>query len=239
MEIIPAIDLINGKCVRLSGGDYRQMTVYFDDPLDAALLFEDAGIKRVHMVDLEGAKEGYPMQLNVLERIASKTKLHIDFGGGLKSSQSVSDAFNAGARYVNIGSAAVKTPELFAQWLDDFGSQTIILGADCKDKLVAIGGWLESTQLEIISFLREKLELGITQAFVTDISKDGLLKGPSFELYAEIQQELPNLFLIASGGVSSKKDLDQLAEQGLAAVIVGKAFYEGHITIKQLAEYAH
>ena len=234
IEIIPAIDLIDGKCVRLVQGDFAQKKIYSENPLDVAKMFENAGLARLHMVDLDGAKSGSPANLKVLEKIAANTNLTIDFGGGIKTDEDIEAVFDAGAKIVGIGSVAVKEPEKFFAWLERYGGERILLGADVNGKNLAINGWQTATDIEIMPFLREYFARGVTQAFVTDISKDGLLEGSSNLLYAEILRALPRLKLIASGGVSKIEDIRELEKIGCAGVIVGKAIYEGRIRINQL-----
>ncbi|MES2629729.1 MAG: 1-(5-phosphoribosyl)-5-[(5-phosphoribosylamino)methylideneamino]imidazole-4-carboxamide isomerase [Bacteroidota bacterium] len=234
MQLIPAIDLIEGKCVRLTEGDYATRKIYNEDPLEVALAFEDAALERLHMVDLDGARTGSPVNLKVLEKIAAKTSLIIDFGGGIKKDQDLSDVFNAGATLATIGSVAVKDPELFASWVKKYGPDQILLGADVKNEKIAVGGWLETTDVWLLDFLQRNLELGLRQVFVTDISKDGKLEGPSFELYKKVIGELEDIQLIASGGVSGIGDLEKLAEDGLHGAIIGKAIYEGRVSLKEL-----
>ncbi len=234
MKIIPAIDLIDGKCVRLSQGDYDTKKVYNENPLDVALEFEDLGITRLHMVDLDGAKAGQVINLKVLETIASKTSLKIDFGGGIKSDQSITDVFNAGAIMASIGSVAVKNPELFESWLLAYGGDKIYLGADVKDEKIFVSGWLEGTDQNIFDFLKHWQSKGLKHYFCTDIAKDGLLQGPSVELYQKLIQEFPKLNLTASGGIASAEDLDKLAEIGCDGAITGKAIYEKRISLEEL-----
>jgi phosphoribosylformimino-5-aminoimidazole carboxamide ribotide isomerase len=237
MEIIPAIDLIDGKCVRLTQGDYSKKTVYNENPLEVAKEFEDLGIKRLHLVDLDGAKKGEVVNLKVLENIAAQTKLVIDFGGGIKNDVSIENVFNAGAAFATIGSLAVKQPEVLFSWLKKYGADKIMLGADVKNENIAIGGWLETTDINIYDFLKINFIKGITNVFCTDISKDGLLQGPSIALYKKIMEEIPELKLIASGGVSDMKDVLELEKIGCGGVIIGKAIYEGRITIDELKNY--
>ena len=234
IEIIPAIDIIDGKCVRLSQGDYNQKTVYNSDPLEVARSFEDAGVTRLHLVDLDGAKASHIVNWKVLETIASKTNLIIDFGGGLKTDEDLRIAFDSGAQMITGGSIAVKNKEVFLSWIDKFGADKIILGADVKDDKVAVSGWIEDSGLEIIDFVGSYVEKGITKVISTDISKDGMLTGPSFELYENLQSNFSELYVIASGGVSNMDDIIQLQEKGVPAVITGKAIYEGKITLKQI-----
>lgn len=237
MDIIPAIDLIDGKCVRLVQGDFDQKTVYGDNPVEVALHFQDLGLKRLHVVDLDGAKKGEVQQLKVLEQLASKTHLEIDFSGGIKSLEAAQLVLDAGASFFAVGSMAVKNPELLQVILSHIHPKKILLAADVKDGYVATAGWQQQSVQEIISFLSYWVKQGITQAFVTDISKDGMLKGPSFDLYAEILKQVPELSLIASGGVSNMNDLERLKVQGLSGAIVGKAYYEKRISDEELVKY--
>jgi phosphoribosylformimino-5-aminoimidazole carboxamide ribotide isomerase len=236
IEIIPAIDLIDGKCVRLTQGDFAQKKIYNENPLSAANDFENAGLKRLHIVDLDGAKRGKVANLKVLETIAANTNLTIDFGGGIKTDEDIKSVFDAGAEMASIGSVAVKTPEKFFAWLEKYGSEKILLGADVKGKNLAINGWQTETQIEILAFLKEYFAKGIMQTFVTDISKDGLLQGSANELYAEILREIPDLKLIASGGVSKIEDLSELEKIGCSGVIIGKAIYESKIKLEDLTK---
>lgn len=237
MQLIPAIDIINGKCVRLTQGDYDSVKVYNENPLEIAKQFEDAGLTRVHVVDLDGAKAGAVRNWKVLESIASKTGLDIDFGGGIKTEKDVSIVLESGAKWATIGSIAVKDEELFVEWIDKFGSSSFILGADVKDEKIAISGWLETTDIWIYDFIRKYMKHGLKQIFCTDVKKDGLLQGPSVKLYKNIITEFPSLHLIASGGVSSLKDLEELAAIGCNAAIVGKAIYENRISLKELKTF--
>ncbi len=236
-EIIPAIDIIGGKCVRLSQGDYNQKTVYNTNPLEVARMFEDAGLKRLHLVDLDGAKAHHIVNYKVLETIASKTNLIIDFGGGLKSDADLKIAFENGAAMVTGGSIAVKAPDMFFRWIEQFGPDKIILGADVRNGKIAVSGWQEDSSLEIIPFIKSFAQKGITKVISTDICKDGMLQGPSFDLYKQVLEELPSLYLIASGGISQMDDVHKLAEMGVPGVITGKAIYEGKITLKELEKY--
>lgn len=236
IEIIPAIDIIDGKCVRLSQGDYNAKKVYNEDPLEVAQMFEDAGICRLHLVDLDGAKAKHIVNLRVLERIAKRTSLVIDFGGGVQSDSDIADAFNAGASMVTGGSIAVRNKELFSTWIDKYSSDKIILGADCKDHKIAVSGWQEGTSLDILPFIEEYTKKGIYYVVCTDISKDGMLQGPSFELYKEILNAFPELYLIASGGVGSLQDILDLEKAGVPAVILGKAIYENKVTLEELSK---
>lgn len=237
IEIIPAIDIIDGKCVRLSQGDYAQKTIYNEDPLEVALEFQDAGITRLHLVDLDGAKAQHIVNWKVLERIASKTNLTIDFGGGLKSDEDLKVAFNSGAEMITGGSIAVKNPEIFLSWLDKFGAERIILGADANHGKIAVSGWQEESNEEILPFIKNYSDKGITKVISTDISKDGMLQGPSFDLYDQILDELPELHIIASGGIAEFDDILKLDDNGVPAVIVGKAIYENHISLQQIEHY--
>jgi phosphoribosylformimino-5-aminoimidazole carboxamide ribotide isomerase len=237
IEIIPAIDILGGKCVRLSQGDYARQTVYNADPLDVAKMFEDAGIRRLHLVDLDGAREKHIVNYRVLERISMKTRLVIDFGGGLKSGDDLRIAFECGASMITGGSIAVKEREIFLGWLEKYGSGKIILGADAREGKIAVSGWQEDSELEIIPFLQSYVDEGIKIVISTDISKDGMLSGPSFALYQDILAQFPGLFLIASGGISSLEDIYKLAEMNIPGVITGKAIYEGKITLKEIQKY--
>ncbi len=238
IEIIPAMDLIGGKCVRLTQGDFSRETVYSDDPLDTAKRFEAAGLKRLHMVDLDGARSGTPANLHVLEYIASATSLVIDYGGGVKSETDVATVFGAGAAMINIGSVAVRQPESFIGWLEKFGNNKFLLGADSKNGKVAIDGWQTSTKVPILAFLRDFAERGVTHAFVTDIASDGAMAGPALELYRKILEEVQEIDLIASGGVRSIDDIDELESIGCSGVIIGRALYENTIKLEDLAKYA-
>jgi phosphoribosylformimino-5-aminoimidazole carboxamide ribotide isomerase len=215
ITIIPAIDLIDAKCVRLSQGDYNQKTVYNENPLEVAKMFEDAGITRLHLVDLDGAKAKHIVNHKVLETIASKTKLVIDFGGGLKSDEDLRVAFESGAQMITGGSIAVKDRETFLHWIETYGSEKIILGADAKDKMIVVSGWQEVSELSILDFIESYTSKGIRQVISTDIARDGMLTGPSIDLYKEIMEQFPNLGLIASGGISSMKDIYELDEMGI------------------------
>ncbi|PIF05700.1 MAG: 1-(5-phosphoribosyl)-5-[(5-phosphoribosylamino)methylideneamino]imidazole-4-carboxamide isomerase [Draconibacterium sp.] len=237
IEIIPAIDIIDGKCVRLSQGDYAQKTVYNENPLELARRFEDTGLRRLHLVDLDGAKAKHVVNHKVLEAIATKTNLVIDFGGGLKSGKDIEIAFNSGASMVTGGSIAVKERETFLGWLEKYGSEKIILGADAKAGKIAISGWLEDTDLSVIDFITDYKKLGIRKVISTDIARDGMLSGPSFDLYADILCVLPDMELIASGGISSMDDIFKLDEMGVPGIITGKAIYEGRITFKDIENY--
>lgn len=237
IEIIPAIDLIDGKCVRLTQGDYSQKKIYNENPIEVAKMFQDAGISRLHLVDLDGAKAQHIVNYIVLERITSKTDLIVDFGGGLKSDDDLRIAFECGASMVTGGSIAVKNPEKFTGWIEKYGSEKIMLGADVKNMKIAVSGWMEDTDIELIPFLETYQKRGISKIICTDISKDGMLEGPSIELYRDIIRKLPDVFLIASGGVSSIADIEILHDCGVPAVIFGKAIYEGKIKLKDLSRF--
>ena len=237
MQLIPAIDIINGKCVRLTQGDYSSVKIYNENPLEVAKEFEDAGLTRVHVVDLDGAKAGEVRNWKVLEAIASRTDMKIDFGGGIKTEKDVSIVLESGARWATIGSIAVKDEELFVDWIDKFGATSFILGADVKDEKIAISGWLETTNIWIFDFIKKYMKHGLKQIFCTDVKKDGLLQGPSVKLYKSIITEFPSLHLIASGGVSSIKDLEDLAAIGCNAAIIGKAIYENRISLEELKDF--
>lgn len=237
MFLIPAIDIIDGKCVRLSQGDYNKVTKYYNDPLDAALQFQDYGIQKLHLVDLDGAKEKRIINHKTLEKIASKTTLHIDFGGGLQSDEDLKIAFECGAKQITGGSIAVKNKEMFSNWLLKFGNEKIILGADAKDRKIAVHGWQETSNLHLFDFVESYLEKGIKYCISTDVAKDGMLQGPSIDLYKEMKDKYPDLQLIASGGVSNMKDLEELKKVGVYGVIIGKAFYEGKITLTEMKNF--
>lgn len=237
MFIIPAIDLIGGKCVRLSQGDYSSKKEYHDDPLEMAKRFEGAGISRLHLVDLDGAKAKKIINGDVLERICGGTSLQVDFGGGIQADEEIEKAFSFGAKQVTGGSIAVKNPVLFNEWITKYGSEKIILGADAKNKKIAVGGWEETTSVDLIPFIQSYFDKGIRYVICTDVAKDGLLQGPSVDLYREILQEIPELKLIASGGVSSVEDLEELEKVGVYGAIVGKAYYEGRVTLEELASF--
>lgn len=234
IELIPAIDIIDGKCVRLSQGDYNSKKVYGENPVELAKEFEAHGIKRLHVVDLDGAASHHIVNYRVLEQITSETSLVVDFGGGVKSDDDLRIAFECGARMVTGGSIAVKNPELFCSWLQTYGSERIILGADVKNRMIAVGGWKESSNHDLFPFLDDYISKGINKVICTDIDCDGMLQGPSITLYKEILQQHPDLYLIASGGVSSMDDIRALQAAKIPAVIFGKALYEGRITLKEL-----
>lgn len=237
MRIIPAIDIIDGKCVRLSKGDYNTKKIYNENPLEVAKKFEASGIQHLHLVDLDGAKASHIVNYKVLEQIATKTNLTIDFGGGLKSDADLKIAFNSGANQITGGSIAIKNPTLFKSWISKFGTNKIILGADANNEKVAIGGWLEESEEELIPFIQNYHKQGIQYVICTDIAKDGMLEGPSFDLYQKILSQCEGIKLIASGGVSSFDELPKLAEIGCEATIIGKAIYENKISLKQLENY--
>ncbi|HEY4108966.1 1-(5-phosphoribosyl)-5-[(5-phosphoribosylamino)methylideneamino]imidazole-4-carboxamide isomerase [Puia sp.] len=234
MEIIPAIDIIDGKCVRLTQGDYSQKKVYNERPLEVAQAFEDAGLRRLHLVDLDGAKAGAVKNWKVLETLAGKTGLVIDFGGGIKTAADVEIVFNSGAALATVGSIAVKDGPLFVSWLREYGAERFLLGADVKEEKIAVGGWLETTDRWVYDFIAEYLEKGVKQVFCTDVSKDGLLQGPALDLYQNIVGKFPELHFIASGGVSGIEDVRLLEEVGCKGVIIGKAIYEGRIKLEEL-----
>lgn len=237
MQIIPAIDIIDGKCVRLTQGDYEQKKIYNEHPLEVAKQFENVGLQRLHLVDLDGAKAGAVKNWKVLETIAAKTSLVIDFGGGIKTEKDVNIVFNSGAALATIGSLAVKNEAEFVKWLLQFGADKFLLGADVKDEKITVGGWLETTDIWIYDFLHKYIDQGVQQVFCTDVSKDGLLAGPAVDLYKKIIERFPSLHFIASGGVSSVKDLEELAAIGCNGVIVGKAIYENKISLPELMKY--
>jgi phosphoribosylformimino-5-aminoimidazole carboxamide ribotide isomerase len=235
MQIIPAIDIIEGKCVRLTQGDYAQKTIYNENPLEVALQFQDAGLERLHLVDLDGAKAGAVKNWKVLEQLTSKTKMIIDFGGGIKKEEDLRIVFDSGAAYATIGSLAVKEEAKFVAWLQAYGASKFLLGADVKDEKIAVGGWLETTDINILDFIKRYTAHGISQLFCTDVSKDGKLEGPSITLYEKIITQFPDLHFIASGGVSNLTDLEQLKEIGCKGAIVGKAIYENRISLEELS----
>ena len=237
IEIIPAIDIIDGKCVRLSQGDYGQKIIYNENPLEVAKMFEDAGLKRLHLVDLDGARAHHIVNQSVLQRIATQTGLIVDFGGGLKSDEDLKIAFESGASMVTGGSIAVKSPETFMKWIGKYGAEKIILGADAMHEMIAVTGWLESTGTSIFSFIKDWHSKGITKIISTDISRDGMLQGAATDLYKRILLSVPGTYLIASGGVSSMADIYELQDAGIPAVITGKAIYEGGITMDEIREF--
>jgi len=234
MEIIPAIDIINGQCVRLTQGDYQQKKVYNKDPLEVAKQFEAAGIKRLHLVDLDGAKSRHIVNHHVLEKIATQTNLIIDFGGGLKSNEDVHIAFESGAHQITGGTIAVKNKDLFLSWIEQYGGEKIILGADVKDQKIAVHGWQEASDIDLFDFLADYIKQGIQYVICTDISKDGMLEGAANNLYKKIIKTFPELKLIASGGVANMQDLIDLKSLGCYGAITGKAIYEGRVSLKEL-----
>ena len=237
MRIIPAIDIIDGKCVRLSKGDYDTKKIYNENPLEVAKSFEDTGIKYLHLVDLDGAKSSKIINHKVLEQIALKTNLKIDFGGGLKTNEDLKIAFESGATQITGGSIAVKNPTLFKEWISQYGTDKIILGADTNNRKIAVSGWLEESNEELIPFIQNYQREEISYVICTDIAKDGMLEGPSFDLYKEILEKCENIKLIASGGISTFEELPKLAELGCEGTIIGKAIYEGRISLKQLENF--
>ena len=237
MRIIPAIDIIDGKCVRLSKGDYDTKIIYNENPLEVAKSFEAHGIEYLHLVDLDGAKSSKIVNYKILEQIANQTSLKIDFGGGLKSDDDLRIAFESGANQITGGSIAVKNRAIFEKWISEYGSDKIILGADAKDEKIAVSGWLEDSNEDLIPFIQDYQTKGIQYVICTDIAKDGMLEGPSFDLYEKILAEAKGVKLIASGGISTFDELPKLAELGCEGTIIGKAIYEGRITLKQLENY--
>jgi phosphoribosylformimino-5-aminoimidazole carboxamide ribotide isomerase len=235
MRIIPAIDIIDGKCVRLTQGDYAQKKIYHENPLDAARSFEAAGLTHLHLVDLDGAKHGKVVNWGVIESIVKETSLRVDFGGGIKTTEEIERLVNMGVRQVNLGSIAVKEPDKITEWLEQFGHQRIILSADVKNEMISINGWQHDSSINIVTFLRDYIQRGIENVTCTDISTDGMLSGPNIELYKKVLLSFPQLNLIASGGVSTLEDLHELQTIGVDGVIVGKAIYEGKISLEQLA----
>lgn len=234
IELVPAIDVIDGKCVRLTKGDYNNKTTYNDSPLDLAIRFESLGFRRLHMVDLEGAKSKHVVNIETLKKITDSTNLKVDFGGGIKTEDDIKMAFDNGASMVTVGSVAVTHRQLFMKWLDQFGAERIILGADVRNGKVSINGWKEDTAEDIVSFLKYYVGKGVKNVLCTDISKDGMLSGPAFSLYQSILASFPEINLIASGGVSNVDDIKKLGEKGVHSVVFGKAIYEGRINIETL-----
>jgi len=237
MEIIPAIDIIDGKCVRLTRGDYNAKTIYNESPLEIAKIFADLGIRRLHLVDLEGAREKRLINLNTLEKIATETDLVIDYGGGIQTTEDLQNVFSAGASMATIGSIAVKNKTLFIEWLKAFGGEKLILGADVRDGNVAVAGWLETTEHNVVDFIKSYEKLGVINVLCTDISRDGMLQGSAVALYKELQQKFPTLKIIASGGVTTLIEIEELRKAGVGGVIVGKAIYEGKIDPQQLLPF--
>jgi len=238
MRIIPAIDIIDGKCVRLTQGDYAQKTIYNENPLEVAKMFEAEGIQYLHLVDLDGAKANHVVNYKVLSEICTHTNLKVDFSGGIKTHDDLRKVLDYGANQVSIGSLAVKNPELFLQWVQEFGSKKIMLSADVKNNYIAVQGWQEESQITLSDFLKKYADAGIKYVICTDISKDGMLQGASVELYQSLIQQLPELHIIASGGVSDEQDIQKLHALGCEGVIIGKAIYEGRINLKNLLQYA-
>ena len=236
MRIIPAIDIIDGKCVRLTKGDYATKKIYNENPLEIAKEFEANGIQYLHLVDLDGAKLGRIVNYKILEQISENTNLKIDFGGGLKTNADLEIAFNSGANQITGGSIAVKNPDLFQEWISKYGSK-IILGADVYNEKIAVSGWQETSDLDLLPFIKKYQNFGIETIICTDISKDGMLEGPSFSLYEKILSDFPDINLIASGGISSFEELPKLQLLGCEGVIIGKAIYEGKISLKQLQNF--
>lgn len=234
IEIIPAIDIIGGQCVRLTQGDYSQRTVYSSDPVEIAKSYEAIGIRRLHVVDLDGAKAAAPQNLDTLRKIATATKLDIQYGGGIKSGEALEAVLAAGANRAICGSVAITAPDRFEGWLAAYGAEHIILGADTKAGKVAINGWQESTETDVQTIVRQFAECGLRQVICTDISRDGMLEGPNFDLYTTLESEFPEVDITVSGGISSLDDIVRLDDMGLRSVIVGKAIYEGRITLKDL-----
>lgn len=237
IRIVPAIDLIDGKCVRLTQGDYAQKKVYNEDPLEVAQMFEAHGIKYLHLVDLDGARQKHVVNHKVLERIATHTKLAIDFGGGIKTDEDLKLVFQSGAVQATIGSIAVTDPTLFESWIQQYGAEKIILGADAKDGKIAVSGWMDVTNVDIFDFFAEYEKKQVKYVLCTDISRDGMLQGTAIDLYINLVNRFPDLKIIASGGVTTADEIDRLNDKGLFAVIIGKAIYEGRITLKELEKY--
>ena len=234
IELIPAIDIIDGQCVRLTKGDYNQKKVYNEDPLTVAKDFEKIGFKRLHMVDLDGARSKHIVNDEILRRVTAETSLIVDFGGGIKSEEDIVKAFESGASMITVGSIAVTQPGLFIQWMEKYGPEKMILGADVRNGMISINGWKKDSQISLLPFLKQYVEAGVKNVLCTEISKDGTLQGPAVTLYKEIMTAYPKLHLIASGGVSRKEDIDELESEGIPAVVFGKAIYEGRINLKEL-----
>lgn len=234
IELIPAIDIIDGKCVRLTKGDYSQKKVYNSNPLEVAQEFEKMGFKRLHVVDLDGARTKHIVNDSILKSITANTNLVVDFGGGIKTEDDIIKAFNAGASMVTIGSIAVTQPELFVSWIERFGSEKIILGADVRKGKISINGWKEDSEEDLLPFLKYYIDRGVKTVLCTDISKDGTLQGPATDLYKEVMAAYPNIHLIASGGISGNKDIEDLEKEGIPAVVFGKAYYEGKIDTNRM-----
>ena len=238
IELIPAIDIINGQCVRLTKGDYDQKKVYNDDLAAVAREFEQLGFKRLHIVDLDGAKSKHIVNDAVLRKITTETNLIVDFGGGIKTEVDIEEAFEAGASMVTVGSIAVTNPELFILWLDKYGADKMILGAEVRNGMISINGWKEDSTEELLPFLKKYIDSGVKNVLCTEISKDGTLQGPAVKLYKKVMEAYPQLHLIASGGVSQKEDIEELEREGIPAVVFGKAIYEGRIDLKELLKWA-
>ncbi len=237
IEIIPAIDIIEGKCVRLQQGEYSTRIVYDENPLEVAKIFEDAGLKRLHIVDLEGAREKRVINIKILEKIASGTNLVIDFGGGIKTEEDLVQVFSSGASFATIGSIAVKEPSVFRSWLYKYGSDRIIVGADVKDDKLAVSGWTNLTDVHLFDFVKDNMKAGVKYIMCTDISKDGMLKGASITLYRNIKEKFPGLNIIASGGITNISEIEELNKLKVHGVIVGKAIYEGMISLEELSKF--
>ena len=237
MILVPAIDIINGQCVRLTKGDYDTKKVYNESPVEVAKAFEGAGLTHVHVVDLDGARAKHIVNAKVLEQIATQTSLQVDFGGGIKSETDLQTAFDCGASQVTLGSIAVSEPELVLEWLEKFGAEQLILGADAKNRRIATHGWEQDSGLDVIDFIKDYAQKGFKYVLCTDVAKDGMLAGPSLELYYEILEQLPELSLVASGGVTTMDDIYQCAELGCTAAIIGKAIYENKLSLKELERY--
>ncbi|MDP4207783.1 MAG: 1-(5-phosphoribosyl)-5-[(5-phosphoribosylamino)methylideneamino]imidazole-4-carboxamide isomerase [Bacteroidota bacterium] len=237
IRIVPAIDLIDGKCVRLTQGDYAQKKVYNEDPLEVAKMFEDHGIKHLHLVDLDGARQKHVINHKVLERIASNTSLSIDFGGGIKTDEDLKLVFESGAKQATIGSVAITNPDLFESWIKTYGAEKMILGADAKNGKIAVSGWMDVTDVDIFDFFAEYQKKQVKYVLCTDISRDGMLQGTAIDLYVQLANRFPDLNIIASGGVAKADEIDVLNEKNIFAVIIGKAIYEGTITLKELEKF--
>ncbi len=237
IEIIPAIDIIEGKCVRLQQGEYSTRIVYDENPLEVAKIFEDAGLKRLHIVDLEGAREKRVINIKILEKIASGTNLVIDFGGGIKTEEDLAKVFSSGASFATIGSKAVKEPSVFRSWLNKYGSDRIIVGADVKDDQLAVSGWTNLTDVHLFDFIKDNKEAGVRYIMCTDISKDGMLKGASINLYKNLKEKFPGLNIIASGGITNISEIEELNKLKVYGVVVGKAIYEGMISLEELSKF--
>lgn len=237
IRIVPAIDLIDGKCVRLTQGDYAQKKVYNEDPLEVAKMFEDHGIQYLHLVDLDGARQKHVVNHKVLERIANSTKLNIDFGGGIKTDNDLNLVFECGAAQATIGSVAISNPALLESWIQKHGAEKIILGADARDGKIAVAGWMDVTETDIFDFFADYQKKQVKYVLCTDISKDGMLQGSSVELYRQLHQRFPDLNIIASGGVTTIAEIDELNDMGIFAAIIGKAIYEGKLTLKDLKRF--